>query len=77
MLLLPAACIKLNGGGALARALFAPANVSIIACTTAIPFPNLLFCPTIFAIEPKAFVIFCSFAFANFLSISIFFSASC
>jgi len=38
-----AALIKLNGGGAELNALFAPAKVSLIACTNAIPFPNLEF----------------------------------
>jgi hypothetical protein len=44
----------LNGGGADFKAVFAAAKVSLIAWTTAIAFPNLLFFPTIVANAPKA-----------------------
>ena len=63
-----AADIKLNGGGADFKATLAPAKVSLIACTIAIAFPNLLFCPTIFARLPKASVINCCLDCCNFFS---------
>ena len=47
------------------RALFAPANVSCIACTIAIDLPNLEFWPTMFAISPNVCLIWACFASAN------------
>ena len=53
-----------------ASALLAPAKVSCIACTTAMAFPNLEFCPTIPAMLPS--VCFSWFSFATAKSFSSF-----